>query len=366
MAEEKEKRKFIKKIKDKYRFVIYNDTTFEEVLHFRLSRLNVFAYVGISVVLIATLVVILIVFTPLREFIPQYPDSVLQREIVENALRVDSLEQELRVRDQYFNNIKTIIEGKEPDNFVSAQDTTTEYKEISFDKSIQDSILRQQVEAEEQYNLANIEDPFMMQSISSLDFFAPINKGVITNPFNLKEGLVQTANGKTYDMGDKHQRQACFDEGMAHWANELTAAVKSVDPEAMVTTGMWTSNAQDREPVNYLLEPRVDDRYPPRPSVLAGPGCELDFIDIHIYPFHGGTGINLEACEYDQLKSLGAPVLCGEYGIFRHLTEPEEAIQQERQLRGNIQDLGFAGPLLWVWDLIANSNTYTAEELGMR
>ena len=188
MAEEKEKRKFIKKIKDKYRFVIYNDTTFEEVLHFRLSRLNVFAYVGISVVLIATLVVILIVFTPLREFIPQYPDSVLQREIVENALRVDSLEQELRVRDQYFNNIKTIIEGKEPDNFVSAQDTTTEYKEISFDKSIQDSILRQQVEAEEQYNLANIEDPFMMQSISSLDFFAPINKGVITNPFNLKEG----------------------------------------------------------------------------------------------------------------------------------------------------------------------------------
>lgn len=194
------------------------------------------------------------------------------------------------------------------------------------------------------------------------------NEAFVTDnqgPFAQHAGQVTTANRQTYDMADRARRQACWDEGIAHWANELTAAVKSVDPEALVTAGMWTSDAQQRLPVNGLQEPRTDSRYPPRPSVLAAPSCQLDFIDIHVYPFDGRTTVNLATNEFDDLKRLGKPVLCGEYGIFRELTKPAEAMVQERELRKNVLALGYAGPLLWIWDLIPNSNTYTAWELGL-
>jgi len=185
MTEEKKNRQFVKRLKDKYRFVVYNDTTFEEMFQFRLSQLNVFAALGFSIILIAVIVIILIAFTPLKEFLPQYEASGLQREFVENAMRVDSIEQELKLRDQYFQTIKTIIEGKVPDNYMTEHDTTLSYENVTFEKSTQDSILREQVEMEEQYNLTLIDDYEPDKRYNELNFFAPINNGLINNKFDL-------------------------------------------------------------------------------------------------------------------------------------------------------------------------------------
>jgi len=186
MVKKKGTKKFISRIKDKYRLVIYRDSTFEEVLHFRLSKLNIFSIIGSFVLLLIIGVTFLIAFTPIREFIPGYPDGNIRRNILMNTIKLDSLEHELQIRDLYFENLNNIISGKEPVNFENSQDTTTRYENISFTKSVYDSILRRQIEEEEQYNLSIFEDRQSDNNFSSMHFFAPV-KGLVTNPFNAGE-----------------------------------------------------------------------------------------------------------------------------------------------------------------------------------
>ena len=66
MAQNKrEKRKFAKKLLHKYRMVVLNEDTFEERFSFRLTRLNVFVAVGLSVIFLIAATTVLIAFTPL-------------------------------------------------------------------------------------------------------------------------------------------------------------------------------------------------------------------------------------------------------------------------------------------------------------
>lgn len=186
MASIKEKRKYIEKLKSKYRFNILNDETFEEVWTMRLSRFNVITFFGGAAILIIVLVIVLIAFTPIREFIPGYPDGNTRRNIVINALRVDSLERELTVWKNYYGNINNILRGGEPQSVVSRPDSSKKYKEIKFTRSVEDSLLRLQVEENEMYNLSVFDGRRAKSNISNMLFFAPV-KGVITSTFSLQQ-----------------------------------------------------------------------------------------------------------------------------------------------------------------------------------
>ncbi len=186
MASVKEKRKYIEKLKSKYRFTIRNDETLEEVWTFRLSQFNVITFFGGAAILIVILVIVLIAFTPIREFIPGYPNVNTRRNIVVNALRVDSLEKELRQWKGYYNNINNILNGGEPTSIVSKPDSTIKYKEIRFSRSVEDSLLRLQIEENEMYNLSVYDGHKSKNSISNILFFPPV-KGVITNTFSLQQ-----------------------------------------------------------------------------------------------------------------------------------------------------------------------------------
>lgn len=184
MSTPKPKAKYINKLKDKYRLSIYNDQTYEEVLVLRLSRLNVITVVGSLAVLLIAIVTILIAFTPIREFIPGYPDGNTRRNIVHNALKVDSMEREIQQWRNYLGNLHAILRGENPNNFESLPDTSVRYKEISFTRSLEDSLLRLQIEEEELYNLSVFDNKKDGDSFSSIHFFPPV-KGVITNSFNI-------------------------------------------------------------------------------------------------------------------------------------------------------------------------------------
>jgi murein DD-endopeptidase MepM/ murein hydrolase activator NlpD len=187
MAERSEKKKFWKRLKYKYRFIIFNENTFEEIFWIRLSRLNVFSIAGTLAVLLIIIVTIAIAYTPLKEFIPGYPSGEMIRSIKMNALVVDSLEYELSLRDQYFENLKSIIEGKDPKNYQyqGVRDTTISYKNISFKKSKADSLLRQQVESEERFNLTLGNDQ-QTYDFNSLHFYTPL-KGLVTSCYDPNE-----------------------------------------------------------------------------------------------------------------------------------------------------------------------------------
>lgn len=180
------KKNIVSKLKNKYRLSIYNDDTFEEIWYLRLSRLNVFSIVGTSVLLFTIGIIVLIAFTPIREFIPGYPDGNMRRNIITNVYKLDSLEHELEIRDRYFESINTIIRGGTPVSYENSQDTTIRYEEITFDKSEHDSLLRQQIEEEELFNLSILTNTSNKTDFSSIHFYPPL-KGIVTNSFNPSE-----------------------------------------------------------------------------------------------------------------------------------------------------------------------------------
>jgi murein DD-endopeptidase MepM/ murein hydrolase activator NlpD len=170
--------------RDKYRFSVINDTTFEEVWRVKLTRYNAFLLATALVLFIIGATVSLVAFTNLREFIPGYPDVTMRRNILMSAIRLDSLEKELILRDNYFANLNAIISGREPADIYSAQDTTGNYRSILFTNTPEDSLLRARVENEEKYNLTlGPVPPETGFSLAGLHFFPPV-KGIISSRFD--------------------------------------------------------------------------------------------------------------------------------------------------------------------------------------
>jgi hypothetical protein len=106
----------LKRLQNRYRLVIMNDDTYEEVVTFKLSRLSVYVTLCTIFVLLTGLTVALIVFTPLRLYIPGYGDVNATKELRELKMKTDSLEQAVRFKEQYLNNIKNVLQGTTPVN----------------------------------------------------------------------------------------------------------------------------------------------------------------------------------------------------------------------------------------------------------
>ncbi|MBT6765756.1 MAG: M23 family metallopeptidase [Prolixibacteraceae bacterium] len=179
--EEKKKKKFFEKIKDQYRLIIYNDTTFQSVWSMKLSRLKVFTVTSLMSAIIVILVILLIATTGLREYIPGYPKAEYRQILVHTALKIDSLENELKKRDDFFVGIKAIIEGNIPEDNLFI-DTTIEQSEIEFLEYNHDSVFQDQLLAE-QLSLSLQDNASKNPGLSQIHFFVPVN-GVISNHFN--------------------------------------------------------------------------------------------------------------------------------------------------------------------------------------
>ncbi len=185
MKQEKNIQKFLRKFKDKYKLVFLNEESYEEVFMLRLSRLNVFTYVGTAALLIIVLVTLLIAFTPIREYIPGYPTGKERRLIIRNAQRVDSLMIEINKRDRLIKDVRTIMSGdviEENDREQGGKLSTTADKNLSFSKSKDDSLFRSQVEEEERFNLGIVPKKSMDIQLEHNYLFSPI-KGIIVNKF---------------------------------------------------------------------------------------------------------------------------------------------------------------------------------------
>jgi hypothetical protein len=101
----------LKRLRNRYRLVVMNDDTYEEVVTFKLSRLSV--YIGLSTifVLLVGLTVALIVFTPLKYYIPGYDDLKIGREYQQMKYRVDALEKQVENQAKYIDNVKKVLSG---------------------------------------------------------------------------------------------------------------------------------------------------------------------------------------------------------------------------------------------------------------
>ena len=152
------KKSFISKLLTKYRLVLLNDSTYEEKSSFKISRLNVFSILFALMFIIVLITSGILFFTPIREYIPGYSSTALQKQANLLSYKTDSLRQIVFLNDQYINSLKKVLTGDletieySPDSIISKEILGLQIIE----KSKEDSILRQLVDNEDKYNLENI------------------------------------------------------------------------------------------------------------------------------------------------------------------------------------------------------------------
>ncbi|MDG1393430.1 MAG: M23 family metallopeptidase [Flavobacteriaceae bacterium] len=169
-----EKKKFKKKLLHKYRLVVLNEDTFEERLAVKLTRLNVFVISFLVAVFLVAITSVIIAFTPLREYIPGYSSTSLQKQAMTLDFKTDSLLNVINRNDVYINSVKSVLRGE-----VSAVEINKDsiYKAAQSDAAIldlkpsqADSILREKINNEDKYNLFDT-----ATSITNFVFFPPVN-----------------------------------------------------------------------------------------------------------------------------------------------------------------------------------------------
>ncbi|MBC7850106.1 MAG: hypothetical protein H7Y31_10235 [Chitinophagaceae bacterium] len=101
----------LKRLRNRYRLVVMNDDTYEEVVTFKLSRLSVYIVLSTIFVLLTGLTVALIVFTPLKLYIPGYGDKNATSELRELKIKTDSLETAVKYKEQYLQNVMNVLQG---------------------------------------------------------------------------------------------------------------------------------------------------------------------------------------------------------------------------------------------------------------
>ncbi len=100
-----------KRLRNRYRLVVMNDDTYEEVVTFKLSRLSVYVLLSAIFVVLVGLTVALIVFTSLKYYIPGYDDLKIGRDYRQLKYRTDSLEQQVNYQARYIDGVKKILKG---------------------------------------------------------------------------------------------------------------------------------------------------------------------------------------------------------------------------------------------------------------
>lgn len=186
MKSKKRKRKLAiwKDIKFKYKLTIINENTLEEVVDLRVSKLN-----GISVLLSVLTVLfaisaLIVSFTPLRNYLPGYMNSEVRTQVVENALRADSLSQLVERQNLYIMNIQDIFRGEVKTDTIHSMDSLTILRNDSLmERTQREEEFRKQYEENEKYNLTNIT---ARTDADGLIFFRP-TRGMISNPFQAEK-----------------------------------------------------------------------------------------------------------------------------------------------------------------------------------
>ena len=175
---------FWKKMRFKYKLSFLNENTLEEVFALRLSRLSGFLTLLVFAVFLITLTAIVIIKTPIRNYLPGYLDSEIRQAIIGNALRTDSLQQDLLAQSKYLNNVTSILRGDMEVDSVRKIVPISDTSNISLEKSKQTADFVRNYEAEEKYNLNTVQ--ISQSHPDNVFFYKPVS-GVISSLFNLQD-----------------------------------------------------------------------------------------------------------------------------------------------------------------------------------
>ncbi len=200
-TENKEEEKWLDKLKHTYRLVIMRDESFEEVGSYRLTRLNIYLLLSTLIVATAFFVIMFIVFTPAKEWIPGYGDVNLRDDAEILAQYVQELEEKNKANNTYIESVKRIFAADyETADGIPAIDSSnvTPDSLLNLERIEEDEELRIAVESDELVKIPetvqNVKDgadakfkPGRGVPLEQRHLIAPL-KGEISNGFRQDKG----------------------------------------------------------------------------------------------------------------------------------------------------------------------------------
>lgn len=182
---------FWRRLLYKYRLSILNEDTFTETWHTRMSRMGVFVLLTLSFFITLGIYSLLIFYTPIRNILPGYSESIRQR-LVEETVLVDSLSTTLELQTQYISVIRDIMAGEVKSDTVKRIDSlqlVQREKLLAEAKSEATQEFIAQYEAKEKDNLQLFD---VQQVAPVVAFFRPAHGVVVEHylPENKQFGVV--------------------------------------------------------------------------------------------------------------------------------------------------------------------------------
>ena len=160
-------------------------------------------------------------------------------------------------------------------------------------------------------------------------------------PLSANSGQITPANGKTYDLANPTQRRALMEDSWVYYIEQVSAAIKAVDPTALVTMGFFVQH----EPNPVLVgDPRLVYLH----KVLNE--SALDFVSLSAYPGFDLT-IRQQMENFDLIGYDKKPVVLGEFGAERrNYPDAYTAAVMLQYWQVASCEFGVDGWQVWTWD----------------
>jgi murein DD-endopeptidase MepM/ murein hydrolase activator NlpD len=178
----KKKRLWIQNLLNRYRVVVISESTFEERFLTRISQLRIILFLTFFVLFIVIGSVLMVAYTPLKEFIPGYTTTALRKEAIRNSFLLDSLTVEFQKQERFIHSITKALIGEFDQQVATLENNTVEGQWVLNPQKLTkaDSLLRLQVSQEDKYNVI----PDTDAGVKYLLY--PPALGIVSSPFDPK------------------------------------------------------------------------------------------------------------------------------------------------------------------------------------
>lgn len=175
-----------KKLRNKFRFVVLNDETFEEKFSLILTRTNVWIFLSIVSFTLIFLTAAAIIYTPLKYFIPGFGDYNYRGQILQLQFKTDSLQKALNDRQIWLENVANVANGNIDSTRPKAANGKIDKAQIKLNEvKPEDQELRKQVEEEENYALSFTANKSggPVEEVRQMHLMDPV-EGYVTEDYN--------------------------------------------------------------------------------------------------------------------------------------------------------------------------------------
>lgn len=275
---------FFQRIRMKYKVSVLNENTLEELIHWRISALRFVFWCATLLLVILALFSVLILTTPLRDLLPENVDVGLRKEVVRQAIVIDSLTEEVTLRQTYISTFRDVVMGNiaiTDSTLLSDSLLARKRDEKLLEKSEEEQLFAEKFEQNEQYNLSS---EVIESTADDVVFMQPLN-GVLIEPFsvaknhlgvdirtesnasvlsifqgivlfagyNPQEGyIVQIVHPNNYISVYKGAEMIFKKSGDIVKAGEVIAAMGKNSPNSMLHFELWCG-MQALDPTQYIV-----------------------------------------------------------------------------------------------------------------